>query len=81
MTEDATTHTPAQLQRMATIRMNNLSDYTIALAHLVGNREWDKAAQLLHDMNLCMGILAGAVSQLLPVVKAGDAPEEKALEK
>lgn len=71
---ETTAATLKELEAIARIKCCNLSDYAIALAHLVGDCQRDKAAQICTDMNLALGIMAGAIAQLLPVLPVNDAP-------
>lgn len=61
---------PSELAAIANIRCSELSDSTVQLSYAVGEKNWDKVAQILHSHAQCLHILAGTVKDLLPQAEA-----------
>lgn len=59
-----------ELIALAKIRVSNVSDWQIQLAHLVATEEWDEAAVAATNQMQSLNILAGIISQLLPIISS-----------
>lgn len=69
-----------ELVTMAKIRASGLGDSTIAIAHLVSDHDWHKAASYCYDQLTILSQLAGALSRLIslepqPVSRTSEAIE------
>lgn len=54
-----------ELVTMAKIRASGLGDSTIAIAYLVSDQDWRKAAECCYDQLTILSQLAGALSRLI----------------
>lgn len=53
-----------ELTELCKIYMSEVSDWHLQAAHLIGNHEFDKAADMLAGYNISLHKLAGAISKL-----------------
>lgn len=70
--------TQAELRALAGYKATELADDVFAVSYLLGDDKLDGAAQRLVTLRRNTDLLAGMLAQLLPVVKAGDAPRKEA---
>lgn len=71
----------SELIALAKIRVGNVSDWTIQLAHLIGTEEWDEAAVVATNQMQALNILAGIIAQLLPIIPSKPSKEFKTEQK
>lgn len=74
---DMTPMSMEELHALAILRSANLSDSAIQIAWCIGDHNYHKLPELLRDHGQTVQILAGLVSQLLPVGPTPKEPENK----
>lgn len=65
-----------ELADLARYRATELNDWALHAAHFTTTGEWDQLANACQHVKRLNNLLAGYVSQMLPHIKAGDAPEK-----
>lgn len=63
----------AEYEELAKIHMASLSDWTIQLAYIVGDKRWDQADNALLAANHALQKLSGCVSKLMLPPKPDEA--------
>lgn len=55
----------SEFEELAKIHMASLSDWTIQLTYIVGDKRWDRADNALIAANMALQKLSGAISKLM----------------